>query len=405
MCNNFYERHKQMKNPIKLSLIVLISAGVLVACASGSSGSTSTTPTVSAGVVAFDTNNQLYVNSNNQFYKVATTGIPSTATINDLKCDAYICSLATSEGLFMSNNLENWTPVLEQSLNAYKLQTESPTTVIANSTVVINYGNYDGSINNYIYSAGNTGNITHGETSSTSGTTIPSSVTTVPSTTQNNLNAIVSKTWGASSNTIQYILVGDAGTILSSTDMKNFSTITSNTTNNLNDIACSYTTCIVVGDNGTILITNDGQNFRAATSGTTQNLTSITVTSNSSSSWTASGSSGAVYSSDDGVAWKSSNTTALSNTYSMGTMASSGTQLIATVSSTDSTAATNQLLVSNDQGQSFNIISLGGPSTTVPALKAVYSTGTGFVPQSASGTTVGMTPMPVGIPATPSITY
>lgn len=397
-----------MKNSIKMSLIVLISAGVLVACASGSSGSTSTTPTtVSAGVVAFDTNNQLYVNSNNQFYKVATTGIPSTATINDLKCDAYICSLATSEGLFMSNNLETWTPVLKQSLNAYKLQVESPVTsiTIANSTVVINSGSYDGSIKNEIYSIGNTGNITHGETSSTTGTTVPSSVTPVASTTQNNLNAIVSKTWGGASNAVQYILVGDAGTILSSTDMKNFSTITSNTTNNLNDIACSYTTCIVVGDSGTILITNDGQNFRAATSGTTQNLTSITVTSNSSSSWTASGSSGAVYSSDDGVTWKSSNTTALSNTYSMGTMASSGTQLIATVSSTDSTAATNQLLVSNDQGQSFNIISLGGPSTTVPALKAVYSTGTGFVPQSASGATAGMTPMPVGIPATPSITY
>ncbi len=394
-----------MKNSIKMSLIVLISAGVLVACASGSSGSTSTTPTtVSAGVVAFDTNNQLYVNSNNQFYKVATTGIPSTATINDLKCDAYICSLATSEGLFMSNNLETWTPVLKQSLNAYKLQVESPVTsiTIANSTVVINSGSYDGSIKNEIYSIGNTGNITHGETSSTTGTTVPSSVTPVASTTQNNLNAIVSKTWGGASNAVQYILVGDAGTILSSTDMKNFSTITSNTTNNLNDIACSYTTCIVVGDSGTILITNDGQNFRAATSGTTQNLTSITVTSNSSSSWTASGSSGAVYSSDDGVTWKSSNTTALSNTYSMGTMASSGTQLIATVSST---AATNQLLVSNDQGQSFNIISLGGPSTTVPALKAVYSTGTGFVPQSASGATAGMTPMPVGIPATPSITY
>ncbi len=395
-----------MKNPIKMSLIVLISAGVLVACASGSSGSTSTTPTVSAGVVAFDTNNQLYVNSNNQFYKVATTGIPSTATINDLKCDAYICSLATSEGIFMSNNLETWTPVLKQSLNAYKLQTESPATsiVIANSTVVINSGSYDGSINNNIYSIGNTGNITHGETSSTTGTTVPSSVTTVPSTTQNNLNAIVSKTWGASSNAVQYILVGDVGTILSSTDMKNFTSITSNTTNNLNGIACNYTTCIVVGDSGTILITNDGQNFRAATSGTTQNLTSITATSDASSSWTASGSNGAVYSSDNGATWSSSNTSSMSSGYSIGTMASTGTELIATVNSTDSTA-TNQLLVSKDQGQSFAPVqTVGGPSSLAP-LKAVYSTGTGFVPQSASGATAGMTPISVGIPATPSITY
>ena len=397
-----------MKNPIKMTLIVLISAGVLVACASGSSGpAANTTPTVSAGVVAFDTNNQLYVNSNNQFYKVATTGIPSTATINDLKCDAYICSLATSEGLFMSNNLETWTPVLKQSLNAYKLQVESPVTsiTIANSTVVINSGSYDGSINNNIYSIGNTGNITHGETSSTSGTTVPSSVTPVPSTTQNNLNAIVSKTWGGASNTVQYILVGDAGTILSSTDMKNFSTITSNTTNNLNDIACNYTTCIVAGDSGTILITNDGQNFRAATSGTTQNLTSITSTSDASSSWTASGSSGAVYSSDNGATWSSSNTSAISTGYSIGTMASTGTELIATVSSTDSTA-TNQLLVSKDQGQSFTQVqTVGGDKGTAPALKAVYSTGTGFVPQSASGATAGMTPISVGVPASPSITY
>jgi hypothetical protein len=294
-------------------------------------------------------------------------------------------------------------------LNSYKLQAiESPPStniVIANSTVVINSGSYDGSINNNIYSIGNTGNITHGETSSTSGTTIPSSVTTVPSTTQNNLNDIVSKIWGASSNITEFILVGDAGTIFSSTDMKNFTSITSNTTNNLNDIACNYTTCITVGNSGTILITNDGQNFRAATSGTTQNLTSITATSDASSSWTASGSSGAVYSSDNGATWKSSNTSSMSSGYSIGTMASTGTELIATVSSTDSTA-TNQLLVSKDQGQSFTQVqTVGGDKGTAPGLKAVYSTGTSFVPQSASGATAGMTPISVGVPTTPSITY
>lgn len=104
----------------------------------------------------------------------------------------------------------------------------------------------------------------------------------------------------------QYVAVGDAGTIITSSDGKSWTQRTSGTNNGLRGIVWSGTKFVAVGAQGTILTSHDGNVWSAQNSGLSNNLTSVVW---SGSQFVVTGESSSVstdaplLTSPDGISW------------------------------------------------------------------------------------------------------
>jgi hypothetical protein len=107
---------------------------------------------------------------------------------------------------------------------------------------------------------------------------------------------------GVTTTTTNYLAVGDAGTILTSTDSATWTAKTSGSTKNLNAAANNGLGLgVVVGAGGTILTSTDGTTWTPATSsGTTNDLYAVSYVS---SIWYAAGANGTLVRSTDGLTW------------------------------------------------------------------------------------------------------
>ncbi|MBT4661722.1 MAG: hypothetical protein HOC18_07460, partial [Candidatus Marinimicrobia bacterium] len=103
-------------------------------------------------------------------------------------------------------------------------------------------------------------------------------------TSSDNGTSWTTQTYGSISGTLfgitygnsTYVAVGDAGTILTSSDLATWTLRTSGTTKRLSGVTHSNNTFIAVGDSGTILTSSDGISWTSRTSGTTNWLRGIT---------------------------------------------------------------------------------------------------------------------------------
>lgn len=99
------------------------------------------------------------------------------------------------------------------------------------------------------------------------------------------------------------IIFGDAGLILTSTDLKNWTKRTSNTTNSLTCGVISSTGLIVIGGvNGTIITSTDGITWTVRTSGVAVTFNAIIA---NGSQYVIAGASGILRKSTDGINWSS----------------------------------------------------------------------------------------------------
>lgn len=130
--------------------------------------------------------------------------------------------------------------------------------------------------------------------------------TPVTSPTTNRLNGVTYfGTTVVTSTTVtvnpNYVAVGDAGTILYSTDAATWTAKTSGTTKNLFAAANNGALSVAVGAGGTILASIDGSIWTPATaSGTTNDLYAVGYVG---TTWFAAGASGTLLKSTDGLTW------------------------------------------------------------------------------------------------------
>lgn len=111
-----------------------------------------------------------------------------------------------------------------------------------------------------------------------------------------NLNSVV---WG----NLQYVAVGDNGTIISSSEGVYWGILGSGTIHNLNGIAFDgVTTYVAVGDNGVVLVSTNGINWGPGTSGILNQLLAIAWSSDLNL-FIAVGVDGIILSSPNGLSW------------------------------------------------------------------------------------------------------
>ncbi len=183
-----------------------------------------------------------------------------------------------------------------------------------------------------------------------------------------------------------YFAAGDQGTIESSTDGINWTTVTSNTTKHLNGI--SYVTSyLAVGDSGTILTSNDGVTWTVELPATTENLQHATSIG---TIMVAVGDAGTIVTSiDSGVTWATQILAGVPNLVS-----------VAAQSHLVSNAVADPLLGSVSNAQIVAIDSVGNTYTStndlntwiksnigIASTNALVSSGFGYVATGNSGST------------------
>ena len=128
--------------------------------------------------------------------------------------------------------------------------------------------------------------------------------------------------------TVAFVGVGNAGTIVTSSDGTTMDTRTSGTTNNLTSVTYGNGLFVTVGDSGTILTSSDGKTWTERTSGTGYNLYGVTY---GNGTFVAVGYAAIILASTDGSIWANSSVSNIgTNTLDKITY---GTRLFATVGS------------------------------------------------------------------------
>ena len=104
-----------------------------------------------------------------------------------------------------------------------------------------------------------------------------------------------------------FVVVGDSGTILTSSDGTTWTSRTSGTSNGLYNIFYGNSTFVAEGHSGTILTSSDGTTWTSRTSGTSEHLYGITYGNSTFvvAGDNDSGSVGTILTSSDGITWVS----------------------------------------------------------------------------------------------------
>jgi hypothetical protein len=124
---------------------------------------------------------------------------------------------------------------------------------------------------------------------------VPSDWTSRTTPTSQTLNEV---TYG---NSI-FVVVGGAGTIITSTDGISWTSRTSPHSNAINDVTYENSTFVAVGDTGNIITSSDGISWTSRTSNTSQLLFGVAY---GNSTFVVVGNSGTVLTSSDGTTWTS----------------------------------------------------------------------------------------------------
>ncbi|MBC7919302.1 MAG: hypothetical protein H7Y28_15985 [Rhodoferax sp.] len=129
---------------------------------------------------------------------------------------------------------------------------------------------------------------------------------------------------GITTATANYIAVGDAGTVLTTTGTAAWTSKTSGTAKNLYAVASNgLGLSVAVGADGTIITSSDTTTWKPATSsGTTNDLRAV---SSISGTWYAAGTNGTLVKSTDGLTWTSVATGSAANFYGITYGASTST--------------------------------------------------------------------------------
>jgi photosystem II stability/assembly factor-like uncharacterized protein len=122
------------------------------------------------------------------------------------------------------------------------------------------------------------------------------------------LSILISSCGGSSDSHTQgnssFVAVGDAGTIVTSTDGITWTSRNSGTTNSLSGVAYGNGSFVTVGDAGTIVTSTDGITWTSRNSGTTNSLSGVAY---GNGSFVAVGDAGTIVTSTDGITWTSRN--------------------------------------------------------------------------------------------------
>ena len=116
--------------------------------------------------------------------------------------------------------------------------------------------------------------------------------------------------YGVSYTNSTFMAVGESGTILTSSDGITWTLRTSGTSNHLNGVTYANSTFVAVGYSGTILTSSDGTSWTSRTSGTSNSLRGITY---GNSTFMAVGDSGTILTSSDEITWTSQTSGTSSN--------------------------------------------------------------------------------------------
>jgi uncharacterized repeat protein (TIGR01451 family) len=106
--------------------------------------------------------------------------------------------------------------------------------------------------------------------------------------------------YGVSYGSSKFVSVGQAGTIVRSSDLSNWAVSTSGTTNDLNGLIFNSALFVAVGNAGVILTSADGITWTSRTSGTGNNLRGVTY---GNSTYVAVGANGTILTSSDSITW------------------------------------------------------------------------------------------------------
>ena len=182
-----------------------------------------------------------------------------------------------------------------------------------------------------------------------------------------------------------FFAVGDAGTILSSTDGITWTSHTSGTPNNLNGVNHG-SIYVAVGDSGTILTSVDGNSWAAKTSGTGNSLRQVT---SYGSIIVAVGDAGTIVTSIDGGANWTAQTVGTTNLVSV--VADSLYLANATIDPLLSFISTARFVAVDSGGNTYTSMNgrtwIGANSTNIGNPKALVSSGFGYVAAGLAGAT------------------
>jgi len=182
-----------------------------------------------------------------------------------------------------------------------------------------------------------------------------------------------------------FFAVGDAGTILSSTDGITWTSHTSGTPNNLNGVNHG-SIYVAVGDSGTILTSVDGNTWAAKTSGTGNSLRQVT---SYGSIIVAVGDAGTIVTSIDGGANWTAQTVGTTNLVSV--VADSLYLANATIDPLLSFISTARFVAVDSGGNTYTSMNgrtwIGANSTNIGNPKALVSSGFGYVAAGLAGAT------------------
>ncbi len=115
-------------------------------------------------------------------------------------------------------------------------------------------------------------------------------------------NSNTTRLWEVEYNNGNYVAVGDAGVIITSTDGITWNNRTSGVTKKLRGVAFGNSTYVTVGETGTILSSSDSISWTSRTSGTTNYLYGVSYLNDK---FIAVGNSGILLTSTDGITWSS----------------------------------------------------------------------------------------------------
>ena len=208
-----------------------------------------------------------------------------------------------------------------------------------------------------------------------------------------------------------YVAVGNAGTLLTSSDAISWTNRSSGTSSGLLAITRSTSLFVAVGTNGTIITSADGVTWTSRSSGTTSGLYGVCIANNM---FVAVGANGTIVTSENGVTWTSRSSGTTSNLYSVtwgnnmfvavgntGTILTSLNGITWTAYSTGITYTINAVTWANNKFVA--ICGGGGPllvsgtnssftqraAPTVKQLEAITWAGDKYIVAGASGTILG----------------
>lgn len=202
---------KTFTKKLRFGIFCIVLLNIISSCGSGEMATEA--PNINANSYAFGENGELFVNNGADHWAfIHTKGFPEK-NVYSLDCGYTICAAVAESGIYLSNNFVSWTNY-RQIYNRYNM----PIKLSINLYGVITK-NKD-KVTSGVIAIGEGGNIINAtfEPHALNSNLYNLKFELIDSPTKNDLYEIISSSDGE-----KYIIVGESGTVLQSTDGKNFS--------------------------------------------------------------------------------------------------------------------------------------------------------------------------------------